>query len=249
MSHRRSHVLLWSASIGLAAASIPSAAHAGKSVSFFLEPFIGVTAATLNALEVENAFVVSKPSADGEDPTAEDDWTQVDPSSYRTPVGRRAYYEGRGFSCGGALGVRLFAVQLGVSYIHDGLRLEGFSKRYRYSVDRMKAVGHRFNDEGLADFHRVVALVRYILPFWKMQLELTTRLGGVFVDEGPLIVGRAIDEERGFTGDLGAGLGYSPVRMLTLRATGYYGFYTFSGQYDGAYGMIGGFEFAIGLSI
>jgi len=237
------------APLALCAVAFSTAARAGNEFSLFLEPFIGVTAATINSLEVENAFVSSQVQEGEDDPTLDDDWTTVDPSTYKTPVGRKAYYSGKGLSLGAALGIRLFAVQLGVSYIHDGVDAEGFSKRYRYSVDKMRATGRRFNDAGVVQFHRIVALVRYILPFWMMQLELSTRIGGVYLDEGPLIVGRAIENKCGFAGDLGVGLGFSPVKMLTLRATGFYGFYSFSGEYEGTYGMLSGFEFAIGLSI
>jgi hypothetical protein len=235
------------AALALAAAAFSLPARAGKQVSFFLEPILGYTAVTLNALEVENKFVTSSPDED--DPTAEDDWSEVDPAIYQTPVGRRAYYEGGGFSCGGAAGIRLFAVQIGVTYVHDGVRLEGFSKRYRYSAEDMQATGRKIVDEGDAAFQRLLVLLRYILPFWKLQLELTTRLGAVFIDEGPLIVGRAVEQGSGFAGDVGVGLGLSPVKLLTLRVTGTYGFFSYTGDYEGTYGMIGGFAFAIGLSI
>ena len=104
-------------------------------------------------------------------------------------------------------------------------------------------------DDGRAEFHRVEAMLRYILPVWKIQLEFQTRIGGIFVDEGPLIVGRAIREENGFTGDLGVGLGVSPLELLTVRVGGYYGFFTFSGDYDGAYGTLGGLTVSLTLSI
>lgn len=238
---------LAAAALALAAAGLPLPAGAGKEASFFVEPIVGYTAVTLNALEVDDKFVASGGGA--EDPAAEDDWSEVDPSVYETPVGRRAYYEGGGFSCGGAAGIRLFAVQLGVSYVHDAVRLEGFSKRYRYSAEEMRATGRKILDEGDAAFERILAVVRYVLPFWRLQLELSTRLGGVFIDEGPLIVGRAVERGRGFAGDVGVGIGFSPVRLLTLRATGTYGFFSYTGDYDGTYGMIGGFAFALGLSI
>jgi hypothetical protein len=92
-------------------------------------------------------------------------------------------------------------------------------------------------------------MLRYILPIWKFQLEFQTRIGGIAVDEGPLIVGRAIRDERGFEGDLGVGVSYAPLELLTLRVTGFYGFFSFPGDYEGAYGTLGGFSFSAGLSI
>jgi hypothetical protein len=140
-------------------------------------------------------------------------------------------------------------VQIVVAYTFDSLTLDGFSKRYRYMADKLRAGGRKFLDDGPADFHRVQAMLRYILPVWKIQVEFQTRIGGIFINEGPLIVGRAIQEERGFTGDLGAGVGVSPAKALTLRIIGYYGFYSFSGDYEGAYGTLGGFTVSAALAL
>jgi hypothetical protein len=241
------------ASIPVAAAALAFAfaaggARAADGVSVFVEPSVGYTVATLKALEIETSFIRPKLDDDGE-PIDTDDWSNVDPSEFQATVGRRAYYEGSGFSCGAAAGVRLFAVQLGVSYTYDALTLDGFSKRYRYLPEKKRAGGRKFMDDGRADFQRVEALMRYILPVWKIQFEFQTRIGGIFIDEGPLIVGRAIREGTGFTGDVGVGVGVSPVEFLTVRAGGYYGFFSFSGDYEGAYGTLGGFVFAIVLSI
>jgi hypothetical protein len=241
---------LWiaAAAPALALAAAAGGAKAADGVTVFVEPSVGFTAATLKALEIETAFISPKLDENGE-PIDTDDWESVDPSEFQATVGRRAYYEGSGFSCGVAAGVRLFAVMLGVSYTFDSLTLDGFSKRYRYLPDKLRAGGRKFMDDGPAEFHRVEAMLRYILPVWKIQLEFQTRIGGIFVDEGPLIVGRAIREENGFTGDVGLGLGVSPVKMLTVRAGGYYGFFSFSGDYEGAYGTIGGFTFSVIVSI
>jgi hypothetical protein len=230
--------------LGLAAGG----ASAADGVTVFLEPSVGFTAATLKALEIETAFIIPKLDENG-DPIETDDWASVDPSEYQATVGRRAYYEGNGFSTGVAGGVRLFAVQIGVSYTFDALTLSGFSKRYRYMPDKLRAGGRKLVDEGRADFHRVAAMLRYILPVWKIQLEFQTRIGGIFVDEGPLTVGRAIRQKNGFEGDVGAGVGVAPLDWLTVRAGGYYGFFSFSGDYEGAYGTLGGFTIGVVLSI
>jgi len=240
--------LIWIAAAALAAVLAASGVRAANGVSVFVEPSVGYTAATLKALEIETSFIRPKLDENG-DPIDTDDWSNVDPSEFQATVGRRAYYKGSGFSCGAAAGLRLFAVQLGVAYTYDMLTLDGFSKRYRYLPEKKRAGGRKFLDDGRSDFQRVEALLRYILPIWKIQVEFQTRIGGIFVDEGPLIVGRAIREGTGFTGDLGAGLGISPVKYLTVHALGYFGFFSFSGDYEGAYGTLGGFTFSITLSI
>ena len=248
MRRNRNSILIATAAAALAILSTAGAARAADGVTVFLEPSIGFTAATLKALEIETAFIRPKLDDNG-DPIDTDDWEHVDPSEYQATVGRRAYYKGNGFSCGVAGGVRLFAVMLGVSYTFDAVTLDGFSKRYRYLPDKLRAGGRKFMDDGRAEFHRVEAMLRYILPVWKIQLEFQTRIGGIFVDEGPLIVGRAIREEKGFTGDVGVGVGVSPIRALTIRASGYYGFFAFSGDYEGAYGTLGGFTVSFVVSI
>jgi hypothetical protein len=232
----------------LAILAAAGAARAADGVDVFIEPSIGYTAATLKALEIETAFIAPALDENG-DPIETDDWSSVDPSEFQATVGRRAYYEGSGFSVGVAGGVRLFAVQIGVSYVFDALTLDGFSKRYRYMPDKLRAGGRKFLDDGPVDFHRVGALLRYILPVWKIQIEFQTRIGGIFVDEGPLIIGRAIREQNGFEGDVGIGVGVAPRSWLTLRAGGYFGFFSFAGDYEGAYGTLGGFTFSIVLSI
>jgi hypothetical protein len=247
-THRRLIVPAAALAAALALIGAGSAARAADGVSVFVEPSVGFTAATLKALEIETAFIRAEVDENG-DPIETDDWENVDPAEFQATVGRRAYYEGTGFSTGVAAGVRLFAVQIGAAYTFDTLTLDGFSKRYRYMPEKLRAGGRKFLDDGRANFHRVEAMLRYILPIWKIQLEFQTRIGGIFVDEGPLIVGRAIQEQNGFTGDLGVGLGVSPVRYLTVRIGGYYGFYTFSGDYEGAYGTLGGLNLSLTLSI
>jgi hypothetical protein len=249
LKHMERHLLFIPVvSAALAAAGAPSGARAANGVSVFVEPSVGFTAVTLKALEIETAFIRAEVDENG-DPIETDDWENVDPTEFQATVGRRAYYEGTGFSCGVSGGVRLFAIQIGAAYTFDTLTLDGFSKRYRYMPEKLRAGGRKFLDDGRADFHRVEVLLRYILPIWKIQLEFQTRLGGIFIDEGPLIVGRAIREQNGFTGDLGIGIGVSPVKFLTVRVAGYYGFYTFSGDYEGAYGTLGGLTFSVVLSI
>jgi hypothetical protein len=122
------------------------------------------------------------------------------------------------------------------------VNLHGYSKRYRYDPDRVRATGRKFLDEGRLELQRVQLEVRYGLPLWRFELALQTRVGGIFIDEGPLLIGRAAGRDNGFTGDFGAGVGFAATGWLTIGLTGWFGFYSFTGSYDGAYGTVAGLD-------
>ena len=149
------------ASAALTLIGLGGTARAADGVSVFVEPSVGFTAVTLKALEIETAFIRAEVDENG-DPIETDDWSTVDPSEFQATVGRRAYYEGTGFSCGVAGGVRLFGIQIGAAYTFDTLTLDGFSKRYRYMPEKLRAGGRKFLDDGRAEFHRIEVMLRYI---------------------------------------------------------------------------------------
>ncbi len=209
---------------------------AAENVGVFLEPEIGGSWVRIKSLEIEQSFIAASDSDDADN----DDWESVDPGSVQKTVGRKSYYTGSGLSLGGSIGLKLFNVNLGVAYLWDSITLDGYSKRYRYDPMKNRAGGRKFWDTGVADFHRVMAQIGYMLPIWKLHLKFQTRIGAIYLDEGPLIVGRAIDDASGFAGDLGIGLSYSPFTFLSIGIEGYFGFFSFSGTYEGAYGTIGG---------
>jgi len=209
---------------------------AGENVGFILEPEVGASWVRIKSLEIEKSFI----TATDPDEDDLDDWENLDPDSLQKTVGRKAFYEGSGFSLGISGALKIFNVTLGVAYIWDSVTLDGYSKRYRYEPDRNRAGGRKFWDTGVIDLHRVMAQVGYLLPLWKFRIKLQTRIGTIYLDEGPLIIGRAIDDTSGFAGDVGVGLSFHPFAFLSIGIEGYFGFFSFSGQYEGAYGTIGG---------
>jgi hypothetical protein len=224
-------LLLWFGGIG--------AADAADGIGVYVKPSLGYSWITLKTLEIETTFV--RPPIDDEgDPI--DDKAEFDPDDARRSVGRRTYYEGGGMAVGISGGVHLFDLWLGVNYSYLPVELDGYSKRYRYEPDKVRATGKRFHDKGVAQLQRVTAELRYGLPIWRIELSFQTRVGGIFIDEGPLIMGRAVESGAGYTGDLGIGLGFTPFRYLTVGVSGWFGFFSFTGKYDGAYGTVGGLD-------
>ncbi|MBW2278887.1 MAG: hypothetical protein JRF63_15445 [Deltaproteobacteria bacterium] len=121
-------------------------------VGVYLEPSFGYTWINLKSLEIETTFV-RPPIDDDGDPI--DDEAEFDADDARRSVGRRTYYTGGGGSIGVAGGLRLFDLWLGVNYAYIPADLEGYSKRYRYEPDKVRATGKKFDDAGTAWFHRL----------------------------------------------------------------------------------------------
>lgn len=241
MNARNLVFLLVAAALLLAGGSV----RAADGIGLFLKPTVGGAWVTLKTLEIEKTFIRPPDAEDGDEEPDFGDFTEDDA---RRPVGRKAYYEGSGLAVGATAGVRLFSLWLGVNYSWMPVNLRGYSKRYRYDPDRVRATGRAFVDEGSAEFQRIQLEVRYGLPIWRFELALQTRVGGIIVDEGPLLIGRAANGDNGLTGDFGAGISYAALGWLTLGITGWFGFYSFTGAYDGAYGTVGGLDGSVVLS-
>jgi opacity protein-like surface antigen len=221
-------------------ASAPAVAADG--IGFYVKPSVGYSWITLKTLEIETNFV--RPPLDDEgDPI--DDNADFDPDDARRSVGRRTYYTGGALTLGISGGLHLFDLWLGMSYSYMPSDLEGYSKRYRYEPEKVRATGKKFNDEGVAQFQRVMLELRYGLPIWRFEIDFQTRVGAIYIEDGPLIMGRAVDSEAGYTGDLGVGLAFAPFRYLKLGVSGWFGFFSFTGKYDGAYGTVGGIDLSI----
>ena len=210
-----------------------NSARAAEGVGFYLEPLVGFSRVTVKTLEIEKSFITSKD--DDPDDGVEDDWSAVDPNEVQGSVGRKAYFAGAGFSLGAAAGIKLFSLSLGGVYAWDSVTMDGYSKRYRY-----RPTGRKFLDSGTIDLHRVMAQVKYGLPIGRIEVNFQTRIGVLYLDEGPLLMGRAIDSGSGFSGDVGIGLAFSVTSWLSVGVNGYFGFFSFTGDYEGAYGTIGG---------
>lgn len=226
-------------SLALAAISIAGPAGAADGIGFYLKPSVGYTWVNLKSLEIETTFV-RPPLDDDGDPV--DDQADFDADDARRSVGRRTYYTGGGASLGASGGIKLFDLWLGVNYTYVPVEFEGYSKRYRYEPEKVRATGKKFGDSGTAWFQRVLAELRYGLPIWRFEVSFQTRVGSIFVDSGPLIMGRAVEEGSGYSGDLGGGLAFTPFPYVTIGVNGWFGFFSFTGKYEGAYGTVGGID-------
>jgi len=212
---------------------------ASGGVGAYLEPSVGYTWINLKSLEIETTFVRPPLDEDG-DPI--NDEADFDPDDARRSVGRRTYYTGGGGSFGVSGGLRVFDLWLGLNYAYIPAELDGYSKRYRYEPDKVRATGKKFVDDGTAWFQRLCLELKYGLPLWRFSIDFRTRVGAIYVNSGPLIMGRAVESGSGYTGDLGAGLSFSPFSYVAVGVTGWFGFFSFTGKYDGAYGTVGGID-------
>ncbi len=224
-------------------ASIPSARSA-EGLGAYLKPSIGHSWLTIKTLEIEKTFI-SAPLDPDTGEVDEEAAEQLAMSAARRPVGRKAFYEGSGMSYGVAGGLRLYSLWIGVDYSWIPARLHGYSKRYRYDPEKLRARGRKFYDEATVDFQRVLCELKYGFPIGRFELQFRTRFGGVFIDEGALVMGRSVDQGAGFTGDVGAGLSFAPLGWLSVSATGFAGMNAFTGVYHGAYGSIGGLDISL----
>jgi hypothetical protein len=218
----------------------PAGAAAGGFGGYAM-PTIGYDWMTLKSLEVERGFL--SPPLDPETGEIDEEAAEeLAAGSARRSVGRKSYYEGGGLSAGVAAGLRFSSLRLGAEYAWSSLAMDGYSKRYRYDPDKLRARGRRFLDEGPIVIQRALCVLEYGLPFGPLEVKVRTRIGGVFLDEGPLIVGDSVDRGAGFVGDLGLGLELAVLGWLGVAVHGHFGFVSFSGQYDGTFGTIGGLQ-------
>jgi len=222
----------------------PGTAFAANPVGVFFEPLIGIGHVKISTLEIDTTFIKAVAPEDGTSGIPREP-TEIDPASVQAPVGRKTRYEGTGVLTGASLGLKIDSISFGVSYGFTSAEIGGYSKRYNYYPEKMRAGGRKFNDEGRVGFHQVMGLVRYGLPIWKFEFEFISRVGGVFIDDGPLILGRAVSVKKGFTVDLGVGLIYKFHRHFTAGIAGNFGLFTFSGSYEGAYGLLSGASFNV----
>jgi hypothetical protein len=223
----------------LFATLVAGEAHAAGGIGAYLEPTAGYTWINLKSLEIETTFVRPPLDDDGE---PVDDQADFDLDDARRSVGRRTHYTGGGGTIGISGGVRLFDLWLGINYSYIPAEMDGFSKRYRYEPEKVRATGKKFEDSGTAWFQRLTAEFKYGLPIWRFAIDFRTRVGAIYVNSGPLIMGRAVESGSGYTGDLGGGLSFTPFSYVAVGVTGWFGFFSFTGKYDGAYGTVGGID-------
>jgi hypothetical protein len=239
--------LLAGAALALLPGLVPPPAAAGG-FGGYLKPTLGYDWMTLKSLEVEQGFLsapIDPETGDIDEEAAE----ELALGAARRPVGRKSYYEGGGLSTGVAAGLRFASLRLGAEYLWSPVAMDGYSKRYRYDPEKLRARGRRFLDEGTITVQRALCVLEYGLPFGPLEVMARTRLGGVFLDEGPLIMGNSVDRGAGFVGDLGLGLELSVLGWLGISVHGFFGFVSFSGQYDGAFGTMSGIQGGLVLQL
>jgi hypothetical protein len=202
----------------------------------------------LQALEIESSFVSTLTSEEeGDEESVFDDWSSVDPNAIVAPVGRMIRYKGTGMELGINGGIKISALQIGLSVGWIAASFYGYSKRYMYLPEYLQAGGLKYWDRGDCNIVRIMGQIKYGIPLWKLQLQFQTRLGTMIIGKTPLIFGRAVVNENAVTGDLGISLAFRANRWFAVNILGYGGFYAFTGKYEGAFGSLGGFNAGLGF--
>lgn len=210
----------------------------GKVGSVFIEPTMGMATIYLQAVEIENSFV-SSVSADAE---ITDEWNNVDPNGVIAPVGRMISYKGNGLEMSVTAGVKISGLKLGFAFSWINANFSGYSKRYRYQPELLRAGGRSMHDASKVPLFRLMGAIKYGIPVWRLMLNFQTRIGGMLVGPTPLIVGRAVEKENAFTADAGLELAIRPNKWVSVGVLGYAGAYVFPGTYEGALGAIIGVD-------
>ncbi|MCP4677627.1 MAG: hypothetical protein GY854_19350 [Deltaproteobacteria bacterium] len=230
----------------LAAVSLvtPGKARAADGFGAYFTPSIGYSWFKLKSLEIDESFI--KPPDEALD---EENLEDLDFSDAKRSVGSKSSFKGGGATIGGSAGVRIFSVCLGAHYSWTPVRVEGYAKNYHYFPELARAGGRKFLDRGVIDIQRILFELKYKLPIWKFEIGLRTRVGTIVIDDNGLAMGRTVDSDMGFTGDLGASLAFFPVSFFSIGIDGWFGFYSFNGIYEGVFGSAGGLGLLLSLEI
>jgi len=215
---------------------------AGRPLMLYLEPRLGFAHVYLSAIEIDNSFVSTISNE-----SVWDDLTNVDINGVVAPVGRVVRHEGNGMSAGGSAGIRISGLRLGVSFSWVGAQMSGYSKRYLYTPELLRASGRRYYDTGDVDFFRLQGEFGYGLSLKMIVLEFMTRVGSMHTGPSALILGRATETASAITGEIGVSLKLRPSRWISVGVAGYGGFFAFLGTYEGSFGWIAGVDGTICL--
>lgn len=235
MKHNRL-TLLWGVWSFFLLLHSTSPANASRTAAFYLEPHLGFVSIRLRAVEIENSFVAAI-NYDSED---DESWDEIDPEGIIAPVGRMVSYKGTGMDMGIEAGVKISGLKLGLSYSWLNVSFSGYSKRYRYMPELLRAGGQKLYDTSNFSIYRIMGSMRYGIPIWKFLLNLQTRIGALIVGDTALIIGRAAEEKAGFTGDVGLEFSIRPNKWISVGIMGHAGFFAFAGKYEGAMGGVFG---------
>lgn len=209
---------------------------AGKVAAFYVEPHLGAAKLLLRAVEIENSFV----SAVAQEEAALE-WTDINRDVGIASVGRMIAYEGSGLEMGLTAGIKISGLKLGFTFTRIHATFTGYSKRYRYSPELMRAQGRKYWDSDTLPVYRLLGTVKYGIPIWRTVVNFQTRIGGMIVKNTSLVVGRAVEEQGGITADVGLELSLRPNKWLSVGIMGYGGIFAFVGKYEfGMGGVFGG---------
>ncbi len=236
--------LLWKAGTGLpvilsvvmsvAILLLSANASAGRVAAFYLEPHFGAARLILKAVEIERSFVTAVTS------DASYGLTDINPEGIIAPVGRMISYSGGGVEAGFTTGVKISGLKLGFTFTWINASFTGFSKRYRYSPELMRAQGRKYEDEDTLPVFRLMGAIKYGVPIMRILLQFQTRIGRMIIRDTSLIVGRAVEEQNGMTADVGIEATMRPSRWISIGFLGYGGFFAFTGKYEGGMGGVFG---------
>jgi hypothetical protein len=220
----------------------PDLGAAAELFGVYLEPWVGGTWQQFKALEIDETFLKKNPDEELEkERFLEENKAAV--------VGTRATYQGSGPTFGASGGLRLSSLRIGVHLNWTLIHLEGYSKRYRYDPDALRARGRKYYDERDIDIQRILFELGYALPIGILELIFRSHVGGISFDSQSLVMGQAVESGRGLTGDIGVGLSLALASFLSAEIGGWFGFYAYTGKYDGAYGTLGGIVGTLTLKI
>jgi hypothetical protein len=227
--------------------------------NLYARPAIGVSWFKLKSMEIDRDFVTYTEGEENDgDPWTTDDLEEL--TEEDIVAGAKSFYTGSGFTAGISAGLKIRALGLGVHYAWAGIKTNkgkegdkktgGYYKEYIYSAEIKGAYGPQIFQQGTIKVKRVLFEMSYGLPFWKFELMFITRIGTVYIDEGNLQVGVILEQkDHGIAGDLGAGLALYPLDFFGFGLNGFGGFYSFTGKYEGAYGVLSGLTGFIVLQI
>ena len=230
--------------------------------NLYARPAIGISWFRLKSMEIDRDFVTY--TEDDleleEDPWTEDDLEDFIEEEEDLVVGAKSFYTGSGLTAGISAGLKIRSLGLGIHYAWAGIKTNkgqegdlktgGYYKEYMYSAEINGAYGPKNYQQGTIKVKRLLFEMSYGLPIWRFELMFITRIGTIYLDEGQLQVGRALEKkDHGLTGDLGAGIGIYPLDFFGFGLNGFGGFYSYTGKYEGLYGIISGLTGFIVLQI
>ena len=211
-----------------------SDAHAGRVAALYLEPHFGAAKLILKAVEIERSFV----SAVTNDATY--GLTDINPEGIIAPVGRMISYTGGGMEAGFTSGIKISGLKLGFTFTWINASFSGYSRRYRYSPELMRAQGKKYVDADTLPIFRLMGAIKYGVPIMRLLLQFQTRIGRMIIRDTSLVVGRAVEEQNGMTADIGIEATLRPSRWISVGFLGYGGFFAFTGKFEGGMGGVFG---------